>query len=192
MPPGSPVEGEVHGVGTGATGAWAGQDGSIAVFLNGGWAFLAPATGWMGWSETGGTRIAFDGQDWVEGAGSFSSNGAGFVHRTVEYDHAVSSGASSSVAGALPANAIVYGVTGRITTAIGGAPSLEIGVSGSTNRYGSGIGTGVGSWLRGMTGSPLAYYTATDLVLTAESGTFDGTGVCRLAVHYAELTLPRS
>ena len=71
VPPGSPVEGEVHGVGAGATGDWTGQDGLLAVYLNGGWAFLAPATGWQGWSEADGARVAFDGVDWVPGAGSF-------------------------------------------------------------------------------------------------------------------------
>ena len=192
VPPGSPVEGEAHGVGSGATGAWAGQDGALAVYLNGGWAFLTPGTGWQGWSETGGTRVVFDGQDWIEGAGAVSANGAGFVHRTVELDHAVTSGATSAVASALPAGAMVYGVTGRVISAIGGVSTLEVGVSGSSNRYGSGIGTGSGSWMRGMTGSPLAYYSATDLVLTAEGGTFDGTGTIRLAIHFAELTLPRA
>ena len=80
-PPGSPVEGEVHGVGASATSDWAGQDGKLAVFVNGGWAFLAPGAGWQGWSETGGTRVQYDGVDWVEGAGALSENGAGFVHR---------------------------------------------------------------------------------------------------------------
>lgn len=190
-PPGSPAEGEVHGVGAAATGDWAGQDGMIAVFVNGGWAFLAPGAGWQGWSQGAGTRVQYDGQDWIEGAGALSANGAGFVHRSLEVDHAVSAGATSSLAGALPANTVVYGVTGRVLADIGGAPTVEIGVAGSSNRYGSGIGTGAGAWARGITGSPLAYYSATDLVLTATGGTFDGTGVIRLAIHVAELTLPR-
>ena len=35
-PPLSPTEGDVHGVGVGATGDWAGQDGTLALYLNGG------------------------------------------------------------------------------------------------------------------------------------------------------------
>lgn len=191
-PPGSPAEGEVHGVGVGASGDWVGQDGQLAIYQNGGWAFLSPGAGWQGWSIGSGTRVQFDGVDWIEGAGALSANGAGFVHRSTEVDHAVGSGTSSLVSEALPANAIVYGVTGRVLAAIGGATSFEIGVSGSTNRYGSGIGTGAGAWARGITGSPLTYYSATDLVLTAVGGTFDGTGSVRLAVHFAELTLPKA
>jgi hypothetical protein len=35
-PPATPVEGEAHLVPLGAGGAWTGQDGRMAVFLNGG------------------------------------------------------------------------------------------------------------------------------------------------------------
>ena len=192
VPPPSPAEGEVHGVGTGASGDWAGRDGDLAIFQNNGWAFVTPGFGWQGWSVGSGTRVQFDGLDWVEGAGALSVNGAGFVHRTSEVDHAVAPGAISVVAGALPANAIVYGVTARVLTAIGGAATLEIGVAGSVDRYGSGIGTGVGAWARGLTGSPLTYFTDTDLLLTAQGGNFDGSGQFRIAVHCAELTLPRA
>ncbi|MDJ1017900.1 MAG: hypothetical protein QNJ35_15435 [Paracoccaceae bacterium] len=46
--------------------------------------------------------------------------------------------------------------------------------------------------MRGLTGTPLTYYADTNLVLTAGGGSFDGSGSVRLAVHYAELTLPRA
>ncbi len=191
VPPGSPAEGEAHGIGSGASGDWTGQDGQLAIFQNGGWEFVTPGTGWQGWLKATGTRVQFDGVDWIEGAGALSANGAGFVHRSVEVDHAVTAGGSSAVAAALPANAIVYGVTARVLSTIGGPSTLEIGVSGSTNRYGSGIGTGAGAWARGITGSPLTYYSDTDILLTAVGGSFDGSGQIRLAVHFAELTLPR-
>ena len=140
----------------------------------------------------GGSGVLFDGADWVEGAGSFSANGAGFVHRSVETDHSVGSGTTSNITSVLPASSIVYGITGRVLTTVGGAASMEIGVAGSTDRYGSGIGVGVGAWARGLTGTPLSYYSDTDLVLTATGGSFDGSGVFRVAVHFAELTLPRA
>ena len=191
-PPAAPAEGEVWGIGAGATGAWAGQDGSLGLFLGGGWVFVTPRTGWQAWHESGGTLARFDGLAWVEGAGALSANGAGFVHRSVEVDHDLGTGATSTVSSFLPANAIVYGLTGRVVSAIGGAATLSLGVAGATDRYGSGIGTGAGSWLRGITGQPQAYYADTDLIVTAGGGTFDGTGTLRLAVHFAELTLPRA
>lgn len=191
VPPGAPSDGDLYAIGSGASGGWAGQDGALALFVNNGWAFLTPQIGWRGWDASAGVAVIYDGAGWVAGAGAVSPNGAGFVHRTVEVDHAVGAGASSTVVGAIPGDAIVYGVTGRVVSAVGGATSFEVGVSGSTNRYGSGFGVGAGSWLRGMTSSPLAYYTATDLILTAGGGSFDGSGTVRLAVHFAELTVPR-
>ncbi len=191
QPPAFPSEGDVYAIGADAVGEWSGQDGTLAVFLNNGWLFVAPGIGWRAWDTASGIAVSFDGLDWVAGAGALSPNGAGFVHRTVEIDHAVTAGSSTIVAEAIPADAIVYGVTGRVLIDLGGAASFDIGVSGSLNRYGSGFGTVVGAWCRGMTGSPLAYYATTDLVLTSGGGNFDGSGMIRLAVHFAELTLPR-
>ena len=57
-------------------------------------------------------------------------------------------------------------------------------------RFGVGIGTGAGSWLRGITGQPQTYYSDTPILLTAEGGAFDGSGRLRLALHCAELSLP--
>ncbi len=190
--PANPADGALYAVGAGATGDWLGHDGALALYLNGGWVIVAPQAGWRGWRADTGTSVAFDGVDWIEGCGAFSANGAGFVHRSIEVDHAVSAGATSIVVGAIPANATVYGITGRVTSDIGGPSTLEIGVSGSANRYGSGIGVSAGAWARGITGNPLAYYVDTDVILTATGGNFSGTGVIRLAVHFAELTLPRA
>lgn len=47
VPPASPAEAERHIVPTGATGAWAGQAGRIAVQTQGAWEFLEPAEGWQ-------------------------------------------------------------------------------------------------------------------------------------------------
>jgi hypothetical protein len=96
--------------------------------------------------------------DWIEGGGAFTQNGAGFVHRSIESDHVVVAGTTSDLVRFIPASAMVYGVTGRVLADIGGASSLEIGVAGSSNRYGSGIGVSTGSWARGLTSNPLAYY----------------------------------
>lgn len=43
-PPGSPVDGATYIVGAAATGAWAGQDGKVAVYANG-WIFFTPKGG---------------------------------------------------------------------------------------------------------------------------------------------------
>jgi hypothetical protein len=44
-PPASPAAGSCYIVGVAATGAWAGQDGAIAAYSDGGWRFAAPLEG---------------------------------------------------------------------------------------------------------------------------------------------------
>ena len=63
-PPSTPAEGERHVVAGGATGAWAGQDNSIATWQDGAWAFLAPKTGWCVWSVADDIIFVFDGAVW--------------------------------------------------------------------------------------------------------------------------------
>jgi hypothetical protein len=44
-PPVSPTAGSCYLVGSGASGAWAGNDGALACFTEGGWRFAAPTDG---------------------------------------------------------------------------------------------------------------------------------------------------
>lgn len=68
-PPSSPAEGERHVVASGATGAWAGQDDTIATWQDGAWAFLAPKTGWCIWSAADSGLFVFDGAAWQSAGG---------------------------------------------------------------------------------------------------------------------------
>ena len=64
-PPSLPEEGEVHALGTGASGAWAGHDGELAARVGDAWLFIAPRAGWRAWSrETARLRI-WDGSSWA-------------------------------------------------------------------------------------------------------------------------------
>ncbi len=193
-PPASPSEGVAYAVATGAVNAWAGKDGQVALYLNGGWAFLQPSAGWRGWLADEGTPVQFDGAEWIPGAGALSTHGAATTLRVIEHDHLVVAGASTDTAAIIPAQSLVFGVTGRVLETIPGtATSWRLGIGGvSDNRYGSGLGLSQGSWLRGLTSSPLAYYSDTALTLTGEGGDFDGGGEVRLAVHILELGLPRA
>ena len=192
-PPLAAGEGEVYAVPAGAVNGWAGHADRLAVWLNGGWDFLDPQAGWRAWIADEGVVALFDGVDWIGGAEAVSPGGAAFRHRIVETDHAVAPGAASTTAALIPAGSLVYGVTGRVLSDLGGtAASFRIRIGGlSDDRYGSGIGTQAGAWFRGLTSSPLAYYADTALTLTGEGGEVGG-GAVRIAVHLAELTLPRA
>ncbi len=192
-PPGAPGEGDLYFVPSGASGAWSGAEGTLALFANGGWAFVSPKTGWRAWVADEGVEASFDGVDWAVGAASISPNGAGFAMRVIEIDHAISAGATSDTVPVIPAQSVVFGITGIVLSDITGtATAWRLGIDAtSDNRYGSGLGLTTGSWLRGITSQPLAYYADTSLRLTGEGGDFAG-GMVRFAVHVAELGLPRS
>jgi hypothetical protein len=66
-----------------------------------------------------------------------------------------------------------------------------LGVTGSPDRHGAGIGIGLNSFATGVTGSPLAYYGGSSLLLTAVGADFTS-GEVRIAVHYFELSPPRA
>lgn len=63
-PPSVPQEGEVHALGAGASGDWAGQDGKLAAFTGGAWLFLTPAEGWAASLEGSGSLLVFSGGGW--------------------------------------------------------------------------------------------------------------------------------
>ena len=189
-PPGGATDGDTYHVPPGGVNAWAGQDGKLAVFANGGWLFVVPRTGWRGWIEDAGSEAIFDGVGWRQGAVAISAGGAATVQEIIELDHVVASGATSTVSGAVANGSVVIGVTARVTTALTGSlTSWRLGVAGSDDRYGTGYGTALGSWARGLTSGPLAYYSETDLILSAEGGVFDS-GDVTLAIHLMRLELP--
>lgn len=191
VPPASLAEGDAHIVPAGASGAWAGQDGNVAIFLNGGWDFIPPWAGWKLWVAAESGFAVFDGVEWQLVDQPTAAGGAFTLLRLVEIDHVVGSGTTSETAAFIPDKAIVLGVTARVIETIGGATSWSLGVTGSPDRYGSGIGVGLNAFAHGVTSSPLAYYGGSTLLLTAESGTFSG-GTVRIAAHYFELSPPRT
>ena len=59
-PPASPAEGDRYIVAAGATGSWAGWDGSVALFSGGAWLQLVPQTGWLAWDQAAGALLTYD------------------------------------------------------------------------------------------------------------------------------------
>lgn len=189
-PPVSPLDGEAYIVPTG--GSWAGQPGEIALWANGAWVYLAPRFGWRVWIEDAAVAAVFDSVAWQSGAIAVAAGGGTTRHEVLEITHTINSATVSAVAAALPGNTVVLGVTARITQAITGTlTTWRLGVQGSNNRYGSGLGLALNSYALGLTGQPLAYYADTDLRLSAEDGNFTG-GEVRLAVHLWRIEPPRA
>lgn len=190
-PPGDAQDGAAWLVPAGAGGDWAGHEGKVAVRSNGGWVFVSPKAGWRAWDAGAGAYRTCYGAGWVADAFAVSPGGAGTRLRVVEFDHAITAGASNLTSVPIPAQAQVIGVTGRVITALtGGLSGWRVGVAGSDNRYGSGLGLGQNSYLRGLSGAPVTYYSDTPLLLSAEGGVF-AAGAVRLALHLVELEPPQ-
>lgn len=63
-PPDSPAPGAAWAIGANPSGAWAGHAGALATWTDGGWRFIAPAAGMIGWLATPGRLVWHDGNAW--------------------------------------------------------------------------------------------------------------------------------
>ena len=63
-PPGSPANGDRYIVGPSATGAWAGQEKSIARYRSAAWEFYAPAADWVAYVRDEGLLYVYTGTVW--------------------------------------------------------------------------------------------------------------------------------
>ncbi len=65
-PPSSPIAGARVIVGPSGTGAFAGQTGKIAYFVDTAWRFVAPQNGWIVWSTSDAALYIFTGAAWMK------------------------------------------------------------------------------------------------------------------------------
>ena len=100
------------------------------------------------------------------------------------------SGATTTSTIQIPSGAIVFAVGSRTITAVTGAPSYGVGVSGTPTQFGGDLGVAEGSSNVGAIG-PTAFYSPTSIVIAATSGSFTG-GTVRIAIQYALLTPPQA
>ena len=70
VPPGGPVGGDRYLVPENAVDDWAGRDGQVASYQDGGWQYFEPQNGWTAWDEATARLVAYDGVEWVEAGGS--------------------------------------------------------------------------------------------------------------------------
>lgn len=63
-PPNQPVEGDRYIVGSAATGAWAGKEADVAIWIDSTWHFFTPNIGWRADVAGSGDLLRFDGSVW--------------------------------------------------------------------------------------------------------------------------------
>lgn len=64
-PPGSPVEGSVYMVTSVATGAWTGEEGNFACYIDSTWFFVAPVEGMTRYIKDTNAHEKYDGASWA-------------------------------------------------------------------------------------------------------------------------------
>jgi hypothetical protein len=100
------------------------------------------------------------------------------------------SGATVTATNLIPANCILLGVTARVTTAITGATSFDIGDGTTANRFGDDIAIALNTTANNCI-APALITAATNVVLTANGSNFTG-GAVRLTAHFMTLVAPTS
>jgi hypothetical protein len=111
-----------------------------------------------------------------------SPNGATLQFGIIEFLQSGLSGASVTCATQIPADCLVFAVGVRVVTTIAGPTSYEVGESGLPTEFGSGLSLPAGSNNFGLIG-PKAYYTPTNIILTATGGNFTA-GAVRVSISY--------
>lgn len=185
-PPSGPAEGARWFVPAGATGAFAGRDGSLAAFEAGAFDFLPVAAGFLAFIRDEGRLALYDGGAWVSPLAASSHRG-GIAAEVLEEDVSLS-GAYVETALAIPDRAIVLGVSTRTLTTVTGASAYDCGIAGEAAKFGGGLGAAAGSTNMGVVG-PAAFYAPTPVRLTAVGGSFTG-GSVRIGLHLLLCAVP--
>lgn len=187
-PPVSPTEGHRYIVASSPTGSWTGQAGKIAAYQNGGWVFYTPKIDFQAYVEDENTEVFYTGSSWnVIGQDTLISKATGefFKINRKELDVTLSSGSTITATNFINDRAIVFGIACRVMTAVTGATSFNIGISGEPNKFGGSIGVIADSTNIGVI-NPQAFYANTNVLITANGGNFSG-GEIKIIQHYAEM-----
>jgi hypothetical protein len=102
-PPTLANDGDCYGIPVGSVNEWAGSNGEIAIYSNGGWVFVVPQKGWKSWISDKSAPAIFDGAVWVVGAVAVSLNNAATVFEVLEIEHTITAGTTDTAIAAIPA-----------------------------------------------------------------------------------------
>jgi len=186
-PPGSPAEGACYIPAVGATGAWSGWDGQIAV-NNGGWFVIAPLPGLKAWVRDERLTVTYEDGVWRDGI-ALTAHGGRITLRAKEEELTLTGAyVETTDAAFIPDRAIVLGVSSRTTLAITGATSYGVGTAGNTPQFGNLLSVALNATNVGVIG-PVGFYANTKARVTANGSNFTA-GKVRLVVYFLEMTAP--
>ncbi len=151
------------------------------------------ASGFMGLlTQSPGDRLDVRGAARVSGANSANAQFMKVESASTELTGLT--GASVTATDLIPAGSLVLGVSCRVTTAITGATTFDVGDGTDVDRFGAAIAIALNttSDLTDTTvATPPIYAGATGVVLTANVSDFTA-GAVRITVHYITISAPTS
>ncbi|MGC6535298.1 MAG: DUF2793 domain-containing protein [Parvibaculales bacterium] len=180
-PPDTPSNGARYLIGDKAKGAWAGQDGRLALFEDTGWHFFTPQAGWRVWDAAEKALLIFDGTDW---RGVSAPNAAASVIAQTTHDVDLTQQAEVVI----PSHRIFLGLTGIVLSPIAGPQSWDIGVADGLTRFANGLPLDGDTEIRSPADPSLIYWQPTPLVLTPRGGRFTA-GRIRLSLFSVNMPL---
>lgn len=167
------------------------------------------AIGAFGWVSAGSAANNADTSMWRDAAGTVALRNSTTAHAlrvygthtdATNYQRMSIASASQTLSGVtgasvtatalIPDGAFLVGLTTRVTTALGtgnGTSGYQIGDGSDTDRWGTVTGTAIGTTTdnRDFTVTTAQFFNADqNVVITANGGNFDGTGVIQVIAYY--------
>lgn len=121
-----------------------------------------------------------------------AGNAQAFDIKTLTELTTIAAAATTDTTIQIPANAVVLGVSTRVTTVIPTAATYTVGVSGATARYATGISTAAGTTDPGTLDAARYYAAAVSIRITPNAQPAANTGRLRVTIHYYTITPPTS
>jgi hypothetical protein len=123
---------------------------------------------------------------------SMRDNGQQATFETLTELTTIAAAASTDTAIQIPAGALVFAVSVRVTVVIPTAADFDVGVAGATDRYGDDILVAAGTTFVGTTDAFRYYAAATSIRITPDANPANNTGRVRVTVHFLRITAPTS
>jgi hypothetical protein len=120
------------------------------------------------------------------------SNGQQQRFRTLTELLTIAAAPTSTTTIEIPADALVVGVSVRVTTIIPTAATFDVGVAGATTRYGTGLAVAADTTNDGTNDAIRYYSAAAGIVITPNLQPGAATGRVRVSIHFLEITPPTS
>lgn len=125
--------------------------------------------------------------------GKTGANGQSILLKELTEETTMAQAATTATTIEIPAGCILLAVCGRVTGLAATTATYDIGITGDTARFGSGVLVAAGTTFKGVPDVLFeAYASATTILVTPNATPTDDNGKIRFSIFYLEITPPTS